>query len=151
VQRPGGLRAPLEAAISAELKRVDVALLRVYRAFCVFGMLIGGAIAASASRGLGFGIFASGVVGFVWTLVAVRLVSHGARLGMVRALMGVVDALIPWALELMLVYSEGADFALGSWIPPTLMAAILSLYTIRFRIIEPIFFGVAGAVLHLLL
>jgi serine/threonine-protein kinase len=61
---------------------------------------------------------------------------------MLRWANSVLEALMPWAFTVLIVFTQGVEYALASWVPPMLFCALMVSYTARFRPVAPL---VAGA------
>jgi serine/threonine-protein kinase len=151
VETRGSIRPPLAAALDAELRRLDQ---RVTQAFCMLfaaGVVGSVAVAVTFSRSLGI---ACAVANLLLALpfasaarsLATRPLSRIAALGLATT-----EAALPWLFLGVLIFTQGAAYALASWLPPMVFAGVMVAGVARLRPVVPIVIGVLGAVSHLLL
>lgn len=144
-----GLRAPLADALAAELAQLDRQIVRTWSAMAGAGV-VGGLLAAAAiAPSLGLACAATSApfllaFGAAWV--------RAGRPSPPRWLPNAVAALegcVPWSFAVVLTIVQGPVYAMASWIPPMLFAALIVAQVARFRVVGPLVVGATSAVAHL--
>lgn len=145
------LREPHEAALSREIERVERITARAWQIMAVVGVIASTAFAVRVSAAMGIGGAVISMVMFAWfSFVAWRLgKGRGGRALHLSNM--VVEAVMPWTYTIMIVFTQGTEYALASWVPPMLFCALLISYTARFRPLAPLLAGVFSAAMFLAL
>ncbi|MGE0787132.1 MAG: serine/threonine-protein kinase [Sandaracinaceae bacterium] len=141
---------PLDAALAAELVRFERAAVRVWT-IVVFVMMLSAIAYAGAVQplvGLGMTVVSAIFVGwYVW--LGWRLGRGPAGAGLEAAIV-VAEVAFPWLSLGVLVLARGADYAIGSWLPPMLFCGNLVSNAVQMRPHRAIANGIGSALLYVL-
>ena len=143
------IRRPLENALDIELRGIERMIARIWIALTAFGTLLAIVIAVAVDRELGVAMAVVGVASLlVFSLSAWRLerADVAKRISVLTA-MG--EGVLPWVCFGVLSYTRGAAYALASWVPPFVFAALLITWVARLRPLGPILVAASGATLYL--
>src|SRR5262245_14592455 len=111
------IRHPLETALDRELHRMERVIVRAWLILSAIGVVLALVIAATVSRRLGLPMAAMG--GGLFVLFAISdLVLRRPRGTFWRMFSVMVEAIVPWAFFGVLSMTQGAAYALASWVPP---------------------------------
>jgi serine/threonine-protein kinase len=145
------VRAPLQQALDEQIRRLDLVHARVWLALAVLGVA-GGVVYSLGQEGrLGqLAAATSGCLG-CWFAAHAYLLTRGIEPRWLPVASGVIESLIPWLFLIVVTQTQGAEYALGSWLPPLLVAAIVVTSTARLRPLGPLLRGGAGAFVFLVL
>jgi serine/threonine-protein kinase len=143
------LRAPFDQALAGELLRLERRAAWGWQLLSLAGALGSVAIALAISRPLGLatGVVSSGFLAW-FTFAAWRLRRGATRLVVYGT--SVVEIAGPWCYAVVLTFTVGPEYALGSWVPPMIFCALIIASTVRLRALSPILQGVTGAAGYLL-
>jgi serine/threonine-protein kinase len=144
----GRLRDPLDAALSKEILRLDIVVARVSQALYLGGLVISIGLALSGNGVLGALYALVCATYLAWYVGLARAYSRTGGSAALRASAAIVDSTVPWVFATALVVGEGAEYALSSWIPPLLYAALLIGAVVRLRAGSALVFGLCGGVLY---
>lgn len=148
--RVGPLRAPLDAALGEQIARIEEQIAEVWQGLSLLGMTLSAFLGARGAPALGLWAGAGAALYLLWFTFVARRLRAGRGTGALRLCTSFVEAIGPWVFFAVLAHTEGAAYALGSWVPPLLYAAMLVVSTVRFRPMEPLILGLTGAVALLL-
>ncbi len=149
-ERASPLRAPLDVALDDQLRELDVALARAYQILGAAGVVAAGLVGLVLELPQGYAMAGLSAAGFVWFRVQERWLP-GPR-GPLAARIGVaVEAAMPPVFLVAVGLTQGAEYALGSFVSPMLFACVLLASTARLRPVAPLVIGVASAVSFLAL
>jgi serine/threonine-protein kinase len=143
------IRRPLENALDIELRGIERMIARIWIALTAFGTLLAIVIAVAVDCELGVAMAVVGVASLlVFSLSAWRLerADVAKRISVLTA-MG--EGVLPWVCFGVLSYTRGAAYALASWVPPFVFAALLITWVARLRPLGPILVAASGATLYL--
>ena len=143
----GRLREPLDAALSKEVLLLDILVARVSQALYLGGLALAIGLALTTSMRMGLLFALACVVYLAWYLFLARAYARRERHAALRAAAALVDSTVPWVFATGLLFSQGAEYSLASWIPPFLYCALLVGAIVRLRPGTALVFGVAGGVL----
>jgi serine/threonine-protein kinase len=143
--RDGSLRAQLDVALGEEIARFELRIAEVWQATGALGIALALFLGL---RGMGDGLALWGTLSvaayLVWfTVVAWRL-RRGRGTSALRVATSIVESSLPWVFLGVLTRTQGAPYALGSWVPPLLFAGMIIVSTARLRPIEPLVLGLSG-------
>ncbi|MEZ4296966.1 MAG: hypothetical protein R3B70_18520 [Polyangiaceae bacterium] len=139
---------PLEAALRGELSRLETTTLSVWQIFGVIGVVYGGVVGLTVSRGLGItSAVAAAAFVLAFTVVGRRMRRAPERAGP-RIAIACLEGAIPWVFAAIVVETQGATYALGSWVPPMLFCALVLAAGARLRPALPLVLGLSGAVIY---
>jgi serine/threonine-protein kinase len=147
----GRMRAELRVALAQESRRLNLLVNRI--AQLIFGCctLAGLVVAVVISRQFGFAVAGASALYFVASTLLARLYERGGDGPIVHAVTAISESTMPWVYALWLTFSKGAGFALASWIPPLLFAAMLVSGIVRLRPMLCAAGGAAGGAIYALL
>lgn len=145
------LREPLGSALDDEIHRVDLLVARLWQRLSLLGLVGAVLVAFLVSRPLGIGTGAFAFVGAAWFTVTVSLLQRGRGGRMLWATTTAFESLLPWVSFVILVHAQGAEYALGSWVPPMLFLALVMAGIARLRPLTPLVVGVSSSLAFLAL
>ncbi len=145
------IRKPLGEALDSEVERLDVLLARLWCALAGVGVIFGLVFSLVVPGTLGISASAASGVLLCWFIVYSTLLQRrrGGRPLLVVGAM--VEGAGPWVFLLVAARSQGAAYAMGSWLPPMVYAALVVAATARLRPLVPLVLGASTAVLYPLL
>jgi serine/threonine-protein kinase len=139
------IRHPLENALDRELRRMERVIVRAWLVLSLVGVVLALVIAATVAPRLGLTMAAMGgglSLLFVLSHVLLDRRPIGKRSSPVSF---AIEGIVPWAFFAALALSQGAAYALASWVPPMLFAALIVAWVARLEPIAPLVVGVTGA------
>ncbi|HTJ84365.1 MAG TPA: serine/threonine-protein kinase [Polyangiaceae bacterium] len=146
-----GVRAPLEQALEEQIRRLELVYARVWQALAGLG-LAGGLIYSLGEGGrLGQLAAATSGVFLCWYTAYAYLLGRGKDIGRLPLVAGILEGLLPWIFLIVVTTTQGAEYALGSWLPPLVYAAVILTATAKLRPTAPVLLGVSGAVAFMVL
>ena len=148
---PGSLRAPLDAALEHEIAHLELRATQVWQIIAVLCMVLVVILTGRSHGALAVWGTGAAAVFLAWFSVVAHLLKTGRGSPALRVATIVVESLVAWVVLVVLAFTQGPAYALGSWAPPLLFAGMVVVSTARLRPIEPLIFGVSGAVVFLLL
>ncbi|MEQ8457358.1 MAG: serine/threonine-protein kinase [Sandaracinaceae bacterium] len=140
-------RAALDAALDVEILAFERVMATVWLFFLLCGVVASAIIALTTSLWLGLGCSALSAAYLLWYVPVWFRLTRGPQPGWLRTANDVVEATIPWGFMAVLVFTEGGEYALGSWVPPMLFTLLLLSHVVRLRDRSPLIVGVSGAVI----
>jgi serine/threonine-protein kinase len=147
----GAIRTPLRAALSDEIARVEVRITQVWQLLTLvclaFSLFLG--LRTSPRLALWGTIIATAML--AWFTLVGWLIRHEYGAARLRVASVIVESSIPWICLGMLSLVMGPAYALGSWVPPLLFAALILGSTARLRPVEPLIIGCSGAIAYVAL
>lgn len=135
----------MDVALDEEIARLELRISRVWQVFYSLGIVFG--LVVYAATGFTLAAWCAGLAALylLWFSVEAELRRRGyAGRGMV-ALDVTVESTLPWVFLLITTWSQGPAYALGSWLPPLLYAAIIVASAARLRPWVPIALSVSAA------
>lgn len=143
------LREPFGLALSAELLRLELLAARAWQLLTLGGVIASAIIALTISPKLGAATGVASAAFLAWFTFVASTLRRGRGSGLVVAGTTLIEILGPWAYAVVLVYTVGAEYALGSWVPPMIFCGLIVASTVRLRAVPPILQGAAGAAAYL--
>ncbi len=61
-----------------------------------------------------------------------------------------IEGMLPWAMFAVLFFTQGAAYALASWVPPLVFAALVVAWVVRLQTLPPLVVSVVGAASYLI-
>jgi serine/threonine-protein kinase len=143
------IRKPLDDALSGELQRIDRALARSWVVLSLISVVGSVVISLGVAPRVGVvtGVASVGVGAF-FAVVLLRL-SRGPLGSLGSIVVGAIEGLLPWGIFTVLVATQGAAYAIASWVPPLLFAASIVAATARLRPLAAIAIGASGGAAYL--
>ena len=142
--RPSALRAPLDAALEDELARIERRIAHVWQVLGVAGVLGSLILGLRSSRPLALWGSLAALAYLAWFTAEAELLRRGRGSRSLRTVTTVVESTVPWAFLGVLASTQGAAYALGSWVPPLLFSGLIISSTVRLRPVDPLIIGVSS-------
>ncbi|NCG18220.1 MAG: protein kinase [Rhodobacterales bacterium] len=143
---PSSAIGPLWNALRNDAVQLELTLARVGQAIGFFALLISLCFSALVSSDMGFQL----ALFSTWTLAWFTLSHTAMKIGWARQqftfVNPMVEVVIPGFGMLVLTKVGGAEYALGSWVPPQMFALFISASIFRLRPALPIFMGCVAAI-----
>lgn len=140
---------PLETALDTELRRIERFIAYTWATLCAIGTVGALLVAATISTRLGLTMTALCVPTLLFFLVAARWVERRPITKRTPFIVTAFEATMPWAFFAALFFTQGAAYALSSWIPPLLFASLVVSWVARLQPTPPLVVSVVGAVAYL--
>ena len=138
--------AQIHVALDEELRRLERVTLRILAAMSAFGVVLGVGVGLVLGTWFGYVQAAFSALLVVWFLGYGRALDRGQVGPVLRGGQALLESLLPWASILLVASSQGAVYALGSWVPPVLFYALMLVAVARLRPRLCLAYGLAGAV-----
>ena len=135
---------PLEAALGAELDRFERLALRYLSVLYGAGIVGALLIASTISRNIGLACAAAATAYLAWARFMAWQFDRGKPDERLRALNVAVEGSLPWVFAALLIFSEDAQYALASWVPPMMFCGLVVAYTARLQPRASIIVGILG-------
>lgn len=145
----GAIRAQLGAALDEQIRKLDVFLGRTWQLGSAFGIFGGLALSSSVDGPLGITATAVSGAFFAFFTLYVALLEKGVGVRTLPIAAYVFEGSIPWIFFLVLIRTQGAAYALGSWVPPLLVGVLIITATARLRPLAPLLLGFGSGLLFL--
>ena len=139
------LRKPLENALDRELRLIERFIVRVWIVLASAGVVFALVVAAFISRRLGLTMATMGVVVVALFVGSDRLLARRPLGKRTPTSVIVIEGILPWVFFAATYFSQGAAYALASWVPPLLFAAVILAWVARLEPIAPLIVGLSGA------
>jgi serine/threonine-protein kinase len=142
--------APLWAEFDAKVAVLELAVVRTEQAISFVGVLIAVYVALFVAPAMGWTLAACSGGTMVWFTVERMLLARGRGVRVLRWVNPVIELVIPAVGLVVMARTQGAAYALASWVPPMLFVFLILLSIVRLRPALPIVIGVVGAIEYLL-
>ncbi len=142
-------RRALENAVDAELRRVERSIARAWVILATAATVFALVVAATIAPRLGLVLAAINAALTVLFALAAKWVDHRPLTKRTPIVMAVVEGAMPWMFFVALALTQGAPYALASWIPPLVFAALIVAWVARLQPWPPVIVSVASAVAYL--
>ena len=142
--RVGSLRAPLDAALGEQIAGAQFRIAQVWQGLSVLGIGLS-LFLGLHSPGLAIWGTAAASVFVIWFTFVARRLRAGRGTALLRVVTALVESALPWIFLAIIAHTEGAAYALGSWVPPLVFSGMIIVSTVRFRPSEPVMLGFSGA------
>jgi serine/threonine-protein kinase len=142
--RPSALRAPLDAALEDELARIERRIARVWQILGVAGVTGSLILGLRSSRSLALWGSLAALAYLAWFTVEAELLRRRRGSRALRTVTTAVESTVPWAFLGVMASTQGAAYALGSWVPPLLFGGLIISSTARLRPVDPLIIGVSS-------
>jgi eukaryotic-like serine/threonine-protein kinase len=141
--------APMLAELDTQLLVFERAAARSAQGFAVVGICmaayVGFFIASDMGRALGIAC----IVALAWFSIVHALLVRGRAQRLLGWLNPAFELAVPGIALVLLARTQGAAYALGSWVPPLLFALLVMFSTVRLKPALPMTMGLLGAVEYL--
>jgi hypothetical protein len=145
------LREPLGIALDEEIYRVDVLVAKLWQRLAALGFVGAVAVALTVSHPLGTWTAGFSLVALLWFTLTVSLLNRKTGGRALWITTTVFESLVPWVSFVLLVHAQGAEYALGSWVPPMLFCALVMTGIARLRPLTPLVVGLSSSLSFLAL
>ena len=142
------VRAPLDEALSGELRGLDIVITRAWQILAGFGVIAAIAVWLVMRLPIGLGLAGLSAMGLAWFSVQARMLG-GPHTRRVLVAGSVVEGSLPWIFLLVIGETQGAAYALGSYVPPLMFTCLILSATVRLRPKTTIAYGVVGGIAFL--
>ncbi|MGO8996165.1 MAG: serine/threonine-protein kinase [Polyangiaceae bacterium] len=136
----------IHVALDEELKRLDRVTLRILTAMSAIGIGLGLLVGLMLRTWFGFVEAGFSAVLWSWFFSYGRALDRGGIGRARRIVQTLVESLLPWVSILLVSASQGAVYALGSWVPPVTFYALMLVAVTRLKPRLCIAYGAMGAV-----
>ncbi|HEY1956944.1 MAG TPA: serine/threonine-protein kinase [Polyangiaceae bacterium] len=143
------LRKPLENAIDVELRRVERSIARAWVVLAAAATVLSLVVAATIARRLGLVMAAINAGLTVVFVGAARWVDRRPVDRRTPLVVVAFEGAMPWVFFVALAFTQGAPYALASWIPPLVFAALVVAWVARLRPWPPVVVSIASGVAYL--
>ncbi len=135
-------------ALDAQLARNELVTVRVLRLLAIAGAPLGLLVGATMSPRLGFACAGVSLGFLAWFYVYARLLQADRVDLRLRLLATAIESAIPWVFFAVIAATQGAEYALASWVPPMVFCGLVVAYAARLRPWTCVALGVVGAMLY---
>ncbi len=136
----------LGVALDEEIGRLELRIAEVWVVLSGVGALAAVAVGIEQRSTLAIAGSIAALVYLGWFAVSAWMLRRGRAGQAMRVASTIVESALPWAFLMVLHFTAGPTYALGSWVPPMLFAALIVGSTARLRTLEPLLIGIAGGV-----
>jgi serine/threonine-protein kinase len=136
--------SPLFRALDAELLALERGVARTAQALSVIGVALSLYVTWITPL-MGRSLAIACVVAFAWFTLLERLLARGVALRLLSILSPLSEATFPGIALIIMARTQGAAYAIASWVPPLLFALLVFLATVRLKPFLPLLLGVVGA------
>ncbi len=137
---------PLASALADEVSRLEKALARAWQVLAALGALVALGTGVLVPGRLGWSLLLMAAVLFGYFTLVVFLIARGRGQATLRLLSPLVEITLPWATLMILVQTQGPAYALGSWVPPLLYAALMAASILRLQVATAVWMSIMAAV-----
>jgi eukaryotic-like serine/threonine-protein kinase len=141
---------PLWAEFDAKVAVLELAVVRVEQAISTVGLIIALYVAAFVVPVMGRTLAICSAFTIAWFSLVRALLARGRAVRTLRVVNPLVELLIPGIGLVVMAHTQGAAYALGSWVPPMLFVFLVLLSILRLQPALPLVIGVVGGAEYLL-
>jgi serine/threonine-protein kinase len=141
----------LWAEFDAKVAVLELGVIRAERGISIVGLLIALYVAAFVAPAMGRTLAWCAAFTILWFSLVAALLARGRAVRGLRLVNPVVELCIPGLGLIVMAHTQGAAYALGSWVPPMLFVFLVLVSIIRLRPALPVIIGVVGGVEYLLI
>ena len=141
--------APLWVEFDAEVVTLERGIARAAQVASVVGLLLAAGVGVLVTASMGLALAVLAVASIVWFSIAYALLSRGRALAVVLWANLAVLLFLPCFSLIIMASTQGAAYALGSWVAPLLFAFAIILTMTRLRPVLPLVFGSTSAAAYL--
>ena len=138
--------AQIHVALGEELRRLERATVGILLAMSLMGLVLGAGVGLLFARSFGLVEAGFSAVTAAWFFAYGRALDRGEVGPALRAVQTLVESLLPWVSLLVVVSTQGAVYALGSWVPPVIFYALMLVAVARLQPRLCLAYGAVGAV-----
>jgi serine/threonine-protein kinase len=148
---PAATHEPLGQALEIEARRVDLLIARGWQGTSIVGLVFALVVAATIDRGLGswFAVISLGMLAY--SSITAFLLGRNRDAEWLSLASTLVESVVPWLSLLVVLAVRGADYALGSWLPPMIFASILIASIVRLRPTAPLITGISSGAAYIVI
>ncbi len=140
----------LFAELDAELLVFERAATRVEQGFSVVGLCMAAYVGLFVAPQMGRALAIGATCVLAWFTVANQMLTRKRAVPFFSRANPIVELLLPGATLVVIARTQGAAYALGSWVPPLMFALLVMLATFRLKPTLPLLAGVLGGAEYLL-
>jgi serine/threonine-protein kinase len=139
------VRAPLHDALDSEIRRLDLLLVNAWRLIAAFGVVVGLLVGVMLDLRHGPASALVCAVGFAWFTVQARWIAKTKSATPIW-IGTVIEGALPMVFLVVIAETQGAAYALGSYVPPMVFTALVMAGAARLRPLPTLLIGVAQGV-----
>jgi serine/threonine-protein kinase len=140
-------REVLGGALDEELLALDIKITRVWQLLGLGGLVASAGFILQGETDLGL-LGAVALPFLAYFTVHLELLKRGRASNVLLRATNLVESFLPWVFLVAVYAAEGAAYALASWVPPMLFAAVLIASAARLRWRDALIAGAVGAVMY---
>jgi serine/threonine-protein kinase len=139
------MRKPLSDALEREIERLELLICKIWRLLTIAGVI--GGLISYAVTALDMALWCGGAAAafMLWYSLEAHWRARGRAGRGLAVASALVESAIPWVFMIILCRVQGASYALGSWVPPLLYAALVVASAGRLKPALPLFISVSSA------
>jgi eukaryotic-like serine/threonine-protein kinase len=135
------VRAPLHDALDSEIRRLDLLLVKAWRLLAAFGVVVGLLVGVALDLRHGPASALVCALGFVWFTAQARWIAKTKSTTPIW-IGTVIEATLPSIFLVVIAETQGAAYALGSYVPPMVFTALVLAGAARLRPLPTLVIGV---------
>ncbi len=147
--RSTSFRAPLANAIDVELRRLERMIALAWVLISGLGVVLALTIAFTTAPKLGFPMAACAAVLLVLAIGSLAWLRVRPVTKRTPIIVIAVEGMLPWVCFAVLFFTQGAAYALASWVPPLVFAALVVAWVVRLQAMPPLVVSIIGAASYL--
>jgi eukaryotic-like serine/threonine-protein kinase len=140
------MRQPLDEALSIEIGRLELLICRVWQVLGAVGFVGGLVLYATSGMIMAAWCALAAVLFLGWYTLEAAFRRRGESPRWMQRGTVVVESTSPWLFMVLITLTQGPAYALGSWVPPLIWAALMVASTARLRPWWPAAISLSGAV-----
>lgn len=148
---PAATKEPLGQALEIEARRVDLLIARGWQATSALSIVFALIVAGTVDRSLGLWFAAISVGMLAWASTTALVLRKDRAAEWLPLASTLVESVVPWLSLLVVVVVRGADYALGSWLPPMIFQAMLIASIVRLRPAAPLITGLSSGAAYVVI
>jgi serine/threonine-protein kinase len=151
--RSGSRRATgsLWAEFDAKVAVLELAVVRAEQGISFVGLLIALYVAVFVAPAMGWRLALCSVFTIAWFTVVRTLLARDRGVRTLRIVNPLVELVIPGIGVVVMAHTQGAAYAIASWVPPMLFLFLILLSIVRLRPALPVVIGFVGGLEYLLI
>ena len=132
---------PLWAEFDAEVVTLERGVARAGQAGSAVGILIALGVGAFVTPAMGYALAVLALASLCWFSIVHALLVRKLAVGALRWANPLFELSLPCVAIVIMAQTQGAGYALGSWVPPLLFAFAIILGILRLKVALPIVLG----------
>jgi serine/threonine-protein kinase len=147
--RSASFRQPLAHALDIELRRLERVIALGWAILGALGVPLALTIAFTTSSRLGFPMAICAAVLLALALGSLAWLRVRPVTKRTPILVIGIEGMLPWVTFAVLFFTQGAAYALASWVPPLVFAALVVAWVVRLQSRPPLIVSIVGAASYL--